>query len=224
MARPLLLALLASLWIWIAGCSKPLSDAEPTGAQNPDQGHKLAEVLEGVVTDEVRRAQAMSYDAPRCRDKGLKPLDEAAALPRQKAAQWDARIENLNGDQIAREAFRFAEDNSVTSADYDQTLLYLLARSAEKGSALGQNEIGASQMYCYQSVSQDLPAAARWFELAVAKNDSQAMLSLGRMHVYGMLNEQSSYEFGKSLLRRCAFVGNDECEAEYKALDRVSKP
>jgi hypothetical protein len=223
MARPLQLALLVSFGIWFAGCSKPVSDVELASAQHDEQGRKFVEVLEDADTAKVQRAQATGFDAAHCREIGLKPLEEAATLSPEKAALWDARIEGLNGDQVARVAFGFAEDNDMTTEDFDRTLLYLLSRSAEKGSALGLNEIGASQLYCYQGVGQDLPSAARWLELAVAGHDSQAMLSLGRMHVHGLLGEQSSYDFGISLLRRCAFVGNDECDTEYKALYEVHK-
>jgi|GEM_PF-5284725 len=73
-------------------------------------------------------------------------------------------------------------------------------------------------MYCYQGVKRDIPSAAKWLEAAVAKHDTQAMQSLGFLHVNGLLGGESSFEYGKSLLLRCSIVGNQDCKTQYEFL------
>lgn len=146
-----------------------------------------------------------------CTEEDLKPLEEAARVSPEEAAFWAPQLESLNGDQVARLAIRFAEETDQKAESFDRNLLHLLLVSAQRGSGLGMNEIGASLMYCYQGVQRDDLAAAVWFEKAIEKRETFAMLSLGRLHLEGRLGEQSSNKRGLELLRTCANLGNAEC-------------
>jgi len=192
----------AILTITLVGCSEEVPLAPPQLTLTEDSK---------VVLEEF-------FDANHCDDEGLLPLYEAATLAPEEAANWDLEIDGLSGDQIARVAFQYAETEVQSAEDFDRTLLYLLLKSAEKESALGLNEMGAAQMYCYQGVQKDIESAAQWLERAVAKGDATAMLSLGRVHAYGMLGERSSSAYGMKLLLQCSVVGNSECEREIEAL------
>ncbi|WP_162786559.1 hypothetical protein [Hyphomonas sp. CACIAM 19H1] len=178
-----------------------------------------AEISQEADTFKPLIAEAViQFYGPSCGRAGLLPLEEAARFSEEEEAVWSGQIADLNGDQIARLAIKCAEEHSATEEGYNRNLLYLLVKSADKGSALGLNELGAAQMYCYQGVKRDIPSAAKWLEAAVAKHDTQAMQSLGFLHVNGLLGGESSFEYGKSLLLRCSIVGNQDCKTQYEFL------
>lgn len=187
----------------LVGCGEPKS-AEP---ELPD----LMKVWEEQIATQVNR--------DKCEDAGLLPLEEASALPAETSANWDRQIDGLDGDQVARFAIEYADNSDQDAEDFNANLLYLLIRSAERGSGIGSNEVGASLMYCYNGVARDDLAAATWLQRAVDKRDTTAMYSLSRLHIEGRLGEASSVETGMALVRQCAFLGNQECKGFFAKIE-----
>jgi TPR repeat protein len=149
-----------------------------------------------------------------CEQPNLLSLSDASHLSDEELSWWNDTLKVKNGDALARVAFDYAMESPHDEALTNRGLMYLLQRSAEQGSALGLNEVGASLMYCYQNVRNDDLQAAEWFNKAIEKGSTMAMRSLATLHLEGRLGVDSSRSEGLRLLRRCASVGRQECSAD----------
>jgi len=61
-----------------------------------------------------------------------------------------------------------------------------VSAAAQKGHKYALNEIGAAQLYCYNGVQQDIPAAVHALERASAQGDAMSMMSLGKIYYSGL--------------------------------------
>jgi TPR repeat protein len=75
------------------------------------------------------------------------------------------------------------------------------------------SEIGASLLFCYNHVQQDLPRAKHFLERASELGDSYAMRSLASMHLSNLTEDENAAELGSELLERCQSLGNAQCGA-----------
>lgn len=73
-----------------------------------------------------------------------------------------------------------------TMALQDALITYVILEAAKRGHSDALNEVGASQLYCYQGTRQDIPAAVRALTRASEQGDARSKMSLGKIYSSGL--------------------------------------
>jgi len=162
-----------------------------------------------------------------CEQEGLQTLTEKASLTETRLAKVDKAVQNKSGEEIWQLLSKVADgetdlvpkaefkptnpdlDYGFTAQDFelsfpetgnltDSVISYLILKAAEAGHPAAMNEVGSSQLYCYNGVKQDLPAAFTALQRASQQGDEIAKLSLGKMYNTG-LGTSKNPEEGKRL-------------------------
>jgi len=153
-----------------------------------------------------------------CEQEGLQTLTEKASLTETRRAKVDKAIQNKSGEEIWQLLLQVAEGETdlVPKTGFEQTtdswvmypptrneeadsvISYLMLKASDEGHPAAMNEVGSSQLYCYNGVKQDLPAAFTALQRASQQGDEIAKLSLGKMYNSG-LGTAINTEEGKRL-------------------------
>lgn len=161
-----------------------------------------------------------SYDS--CNDDELKPLDDVWVLPANTEAEVRNRFGSAKGDQLAMKAIEHTWDINDDMISESKRLMYLMKLASSQGSAIADNEIGASLVHCYQGVEQDIPRAIEWLNKAAIAGDEYAKASLARLHLVGEIESDDPTSQALELLKECA-EDDGACGAKLRALKRVKQ-
>lgn len=101
--------------------------------------------------------------------------------------------------------------------------MYLFKVAAERENAIALSEIGASLLFCYNHVKQDIPKARSYLERAADAGDSFAMRSLASLHLSGLTEDGDAQAKGRALLAECSRLGNPQCGISPEKIERRSK-
>ncbi len=171
-------------------------------------------------TENMTFAESMKYwldkdEFKSCKVSDLEPLDTVWTLiNRTQKEQVNLAPEELKGDELAQYAVEFHQnlDIELTPRDRDHVVMHLFKKAAAHESIIAISEIGASLLFCYQHVEQDLTRAQEWLERAVEHKDPYAMHALGRMHLARLTKQTDSERVGIDLIRQCAALKHKPCE------------
>ncbi len=108
-----------------------------------------------------------------CTSASLRPLEEVWTLNDQDLIEKiDYETEDYRSDILAYFAVIFYNDTTLIFDDYESSVIspevrskvvmYILKRAAEQGSSVAKAEIGASLIFCYQNVDQDVISGLTW--------------------------------------------------------------
>jgi len=156
----------------------------------------------------------------KCKNDDLAPIDSIWNLSANEQSIADPIIDGLKGDALAQYVFENADDlgGEASEEQRRKILMYLLRVAASQGSAAAMNEIGASLLYCYQGVQQNLDLAQFWLTKAVVLSDVYAMKSLALIQLLGLSDAEDDISAAQTLLDQCVRLDNDYCSAERDAL------
>lgn len=149
-----------------------------------------------------------------CSVDNLEPLDTVWTLANDTQKEQAKLIPaDLKGDELALYAVEFAEnlDIEISAKDRDHVVMHIFQKAAREKSPIAISEIGASLLFCYQHVEQDLQRAEKWLEHAVSYDDPYAMHALGRMYL-AQLTNSADPEIGHDIIKRCAAMEHKPCE------------
>lgn len=175
------------------------------------EGAGLLDALEHFLSDD---------DFKYCRGDDLDPVTHVWTLSDEEELAFRPVLEELTADALAEYAIEYAGnlDINIEARQRERHTLFLLKRAADQGSSIAQNEIGASLLYCYNHVSQDLEKARFWFEAAIQGGDTLAMNSLARMHMLGMTDAPDAEQEVRRLLAECGTTNPQLCADTRQAL------
>ncbi|MDJ0919588.1 MAG: hypothetical protein QNI84_00545 [Henriciella sp.] len=158
-----------------------------------------------------------------CQEDYVEPLEAVWTLSSPAAAELAERFDEYSGDQLALRAIELAEDfdDETDLRMLDKSLMYLFRRASEEGSAIATNEIGASLLYCYQGVEQDIPRAMEWLSAAADAGDAYAQSSLALLHMMGEVPSDAPKAAALELLRECASLDEETCGPKKRAIEAV---
>lgn len=156
----------------------------------------------------------------KCKSEELLPLETASALTPSEIAALAPVAEAYDADGLANYVVENFDSvgGDISGADRIRMALYLLRKAAEQGSAVAMNEIGASLLYCYLNVRQDVKEANIWLESAAAMDEPYAIKSLAAMTLLRMKESENRNEDAYSLLSKCAAIDQEHCLKEQAAL------
>lgn len=159
------------------------------------------------------------HDLMACKGAALKTLAEKASLDPALKARVDQKRRGLSPNEIwdliqavamkesdlASQSVTLDHQNSDAVDAYikaeiqnDAIITYLVIEAANEGHMMALNEVGSSQLYCYNGVKQDFTAALSALERASQQGDEVATMSLGKMY-YSGLGTQADQRKGKRL-------------------------
>lgn len=145
-----------------------------------------------------------------CDASNLSPLETAWNL----TPEIDVEAKRIVGEYREDALAEFVFERGLES---NQLVMFLLKTAADQGSASAMNEIGASTLYCYQNIEQNLVQAVEWLQSAADLGDPYAMKSLAFMHMKGMTNISDELTAAASLLAECDNIDEVECKHELRA-------
>jgi hypothetical protein len=144
-------------------------------------------------------------DITGCNREGLVTFSESATPPPDLRVLVDEAINGLSVEETWLLALSIVENRSEllppvampaskqdvsayskSIKERDSLFAYVMQKAAEGGHMMALNEIGSSQLYCYNGIKQDLPAALQALERASQQGDEIAMLSVGKMYFSGL--------------------------------------
>ncbi|MEP1143995.1 MAG: hypothetical protein ABJH52_09760 [Henriciella sp.] len=149
-----------------------------------------------------------------CAASNLSSLETAWALTPEIEVQAERIVGEFREEALAEYVFE-------SGLESNQLVMYLLRTAADQGSASAMNEIGASLLYCYQDIEQDLVQAAEWLQSATDLGDPYAMRSLALMHMKGMMETSDSLTAAANLLAECNKIDEMECSREFRAIEEL---
>jgi TPR repeat protein len=173
------------------------------------------EVLEYILSED---------DFKNCKREDLEEYQEVIRIDSKMAEFIQSDLNGMTGGELFDYALKVADDfePDLTAHDREHIMMHLLDKAAEEEFPEAMNEVGASMLYCYQHVRQDLPTARFWLEKAADAGDELAMLSLGRIYLGGLGVEQDKSK-GLVLIKQCSDLGVEECQKILKEEMRESK-
>ncbi|WP_139792250.1 SEL1-like repeat protein [Henriciella litoralis] len=184
--------------------------------QRIEDAARLAELAQNEPSKswDAAKAKWVEEDVFRnCESEDLRPLEEALAVGRLQFKQELSERADDSGEAIFSEIIdpdsKFYED--LDTEDDRPTILAMLELAAERGSHESISELGASQLYCYEGVEQDLEGAREKLQLAADEGVSLAKYSLALMYASGMIASENPDQSGKALLETCAAEGEPAC-------------
>jgi len=159
-----------------------------------------------------------------CRAANLETIEQRQMLSEADEESLDVVLEAYSGDDLAWYAINYAQedDDDISAQSREKVVLFLLNKAALQGSAIAMNEMGASLLYCYLHVQQDLKAALVWLKRAAEAGDAHAMKSLAFMNLSGMTDETSPREEAARLLDLCSSIEEEICSKELNALGKFT--
>jgi len=152
----------------------------------------------------------------RCDKNNIEPLTKRAKLSKPILDLITAEAKNLSADNLAYLGIEIAsrERLELNDDDREKSATYLLLESARRGSAIGMNEIGASQLYCYLGVEQNMPQGVKWVQSTASKGDLNARYNLARVILAQKVNVSDPVASIKALLESCAKQGSEDCKKD----------
>ncbi len=183
--------------------------------EHPNENTVFLDVLSGWLNRDTFRD---------CDSDKLEPLETAWALTEELKSEVSEITERYYGEELAEYAFenggKLTENGS--KSEEQKTLLFLLKIAMEQGSVSAMNEIGASLLYCYQNVKQDMSQAQSWLLNAAELGDTLAMRSLARMHMNAMIDSGDRLAEATTWLERCNEVDPTECQHILRAVEELA--
>jgi len=142
-------------------------------------------------------------DLQNCENENLQSYYLRRQLPSELVRAVRDKTNEMNGEQLFQYMLHVSEmtsediegefkcpNESYGKTVFDDTLkdnlvTHLIWLASERGSIDALNEIGASQIYCYQGTGQDVEAAVKALKTAADQGDMLAMLTLGKIYYSG---------------------------------------
>lgn len=155
----------------------------------------------------------------KCRSDDLESLEEVWALPESEAVKLSPVIEARSANDLATYAINFASESNLSPKLREKVIMFLFNKAASQGSEIAMNEIGASLLYCYQHVRQDVGAAEMWLSKAAARDDPMAMKSLALMRLLKLTEVAEPFDEAVALLEKCTALDRDICSNNFRALN-----
>lgn len=149
-----------------------------------------------------------------CEGAQLDPLDVVWTLNPSQLEVAEQIIEGLPESEWSGAAIDFASDIEIEipARDRESITMYIFKLGSENGDVVADSEIGASLLFCYQHVSQDLPRSRSYLERAANAGDSFAMRSLASMYLSGLIEDADAKKKGRELIEKCRKLGNPQCQ------------
>jgi len=149
-----------------------------------------------------------------CEGTNLDPLDVVWTLNPSQLKVAEGIIEGLPKSEWSGAAIEFASDLEIEIPvrDRESITMYVFKLASESGDVVASSEIGASLLFCYQHVIQDLPRSRSYLERAANGGDSFAMRSLASMYLSGLIEDEDAKEKGQALIEKCRDLGNPQCQ------------
>lgn len=175
---------------------------------------------------ELARFQLNPSEFKNCTLDGLEPLETVWRLTSsQRKIADEVADASTPSDQLVERAIDFAQDMKIqiSARDRESVVMYLFKVAAERENAIALSEIGASLLFCYNHVKQDIPKARSYLERAADAGDSFAMRSLASLHLSGLTEDGDAQAKGRALLAECSRLGNPQCGISPEKIERRSK-
>ena len=159
-------------------------------------------------------------DLDRCSKSDLKPITDFWVKSETKNTLLEHIFIRYSGEELAEYVFEYFApvQNDLPKIEKDFAIMALLKRAAEQGSASAMNEIGASLLYCYQGVQQDVGVAIEWLNKAAEAGDGMAMRTIASLHLANSIGLESSKYEALNLLEQCSKISPEDCLEEYQTL------
>lgn len=161
-----------------------------------------------------------------CESPELRSLNEVLNLPPSLLGEAKQVTDTYQGEDLAQYVYENSGEltKDAEQEAEDRMMMYLLMKASEQGSASATNEIGASSLYCYQGVRQNLTQARDWLEKASSMGDAYAYKSLAYMHLNEMTEAEDSIEEAFRLLTDCHQIDPDYCQHQLRAVSDLRTP
>lgn len=174
-------------------------------------------IIGSVRVTERARHWVNSTDFRDCKKENLVTFDLLAQTYPDLSRVADKYIKHYKGDTLAQIAFDLPKEDALDLSENEQITLalFMLLKAAKQGSNEAVNEMGASLLYCYGGIKQDLYEAGKVFSQAAKKGDVLSMHALALMYLAGMVKIDNPERAASSLLWRCAWKGSQECIKGY---------
>lgn len=196
-------SLLALATLATLGCSRQI-ETKITGNTSAADGKTLIE-LAAYLFDK--------NEFKNCDNPQLEPLDVVWNLNPEQRRIAEEIAADLPASELSAAAIEYATDIDIeiSARDRESIVMYLFKIASERGDPVALSEIGASLLFCYQHVAQDLPEARYYLERAAEAGDSYAMRSLASMHLSGLTDDEDAEQKGRDLIEKCRKAGNLQC-------------
>ncbi|MEO0452420.1 MAG: hypothetical protein AAFZ74_19050 [Pseudomonadota bacterium] len=160
----------------------------------------------------------------KCEQDELQTLENVWTLSEEAQTEIEAEFGAYSGDELAMRAIDFAQDydDETDRREHDKKLMFLFKRASSQGSAIATNEIGASLLYCYHGVEQDIPHAIEWLSTAAEAGDAYAKSSLAKLYIFEELTSSDPRAEAMKLLRECAAIDEEACGSKLRAMEHLT--
>lgn len=200
------------------------------GVASSDDNNKITVETTDSAVDEMSLFEFLEYiNNPdifhRCNLDGLEKLVDVWSPNSELTEPYRYYFSGYSGDELAFRAIEFAEDLDIElpPRDRDRIVMEQFKFASEDDSPVAMNEIGASLLYCYQHIEQDIDGAFSWLTRASDAGDGHAKMSLARIYIHGLIEDQDAAEKVEKLLAQCAELELPECLSNELAMERQRK-
>lgn len=165
-----------------------------------------------------------SPDFNNCRKNGLGSYEEQVAIGEEISNRIELDTSGLTLKNLENYALNISTEDKfdLTNKQHNQLTLHLLDFAAKRGSAIAKNEIGASLLFCYQDVSQDIETAKFYLKEASEMQDEIAQLTYAKMHIALQTGVEDPLFEAKSLITACAKQGYEPCTVAKSDFEVIS--